>query len=308
MTEKKGRVINLNGGVYQVALESGELINIKARGKLRNVKVMGVHPKALSKKESVLTLKLSPKVGDNVIVKQDMISDILLRKNELIRPDIANVDQILLVFAAKEPTFSFYLLDLFIVNITKQGIEPLIVVTKVDLLSEEEFSSLKEKLSYYEKLGYSVLYVSSKKQEGLEEVALKLKNKVTVLSGQTGAGKSSLINALIPGFELHTQDISQALGRGKHTTRQTTLYPYQGGYIGDTPGFSKLNVLGIEKKELADLFLEFNAYDCKFKDCMHQENALGCGVHNAYLEHQILDTRYESYLKMLTQIKELEKK
>ena len=303
----QGRIINLNGGVYQVDL-GNEVVSVKARGKLRNVKTTAVNTKAISKKEEVVIIKNSPKVGDIVEIDNDMIDKILDRKNELIRPDIANVDQILLVFAAKEPDFSFYLLDLFIANITKQNIQPLIVISKIDKLTEEELNDLKSKMEYYTKLDYPVLFVDSKHNVGVDLVIEHLKNKVTVLSGQTGAGKSTLINAIFPDFQLQTQEISQALGRGKHTTRQTTLYKYYDGYIGDTPGFSKLDVLGIEKTELKGLFIDFDDCYCRFKDCIHQKNAKDCGVINAVNEGKILKSRHENYLKMLEQINQKERK
>ena len=185
---QKGRIINLNGGVYKVLLEDDSIISLKARGKLRYEKKYMVNEKSKSKKEVLTTIKNTPKVGDIAIIENGRIDHYLERKNEMIRPDIANVDQILLVFAAKEPDFSFFLLDLFLVNILRQNITPVIVVSKIDLLKEEQLFELKEKLSYYENMGYKVFYVDSKHKEGNDLVRAELKDKITVLSGQTGAG------------------------------------------------------------------------------------------------------------------------
>ena len=298
----KGRIINLVGGVYKVLLDDKTIISIKARGRLRAEKKIEINEKSKSTKATVQTVKNSPKVGDVVLIENDMISKIEPRINSLVRPDIANVDQILLVFASKEPDFSFYLLDLFLVNILKQKIEPVIVITKIDILTDEELKEFKLKMSYYEGLGYKVIYVSSKNNIGIDEVAKALENKITVLSGQTGAGKSTLINSLIPEFNLQTQEISYALGRGKHTTRETNLYIYNNGFIGDTPGFSKLDLLGIDEESLKDLFIEFKECHCRFKDCNHKENILGCGVKEKALNGEILKSRYDSYLKMLNEL------
>ena len=300
----EGRIINLNGGVYKVLTKDG-VISIKARGKLRSKKMLVNSMNNKSNKKVLDNVKDSPKVGDIVLIENDMIDSYLPRKNSLVRPDIANVDQILLIFASKEPDFSFYLLDLFILNVTKNNIKPVIIITKKDLLTDDELDDLKNKLNYYkDNLNIDTYYVNSLKGDGIKLLEEILKDKVSILSGQTGAGKSSLINALIPDFNLKTQEISEALGRGKHTTREISLYSYLGGFIGDTPGFSKLEAIGFKLEDMNDLFVDFKKYKCKFKNCNHKPNSLGCGIIEAVNNKEILESRYNSYLKLY---KELDK-
>ena len=308
----KGRVINLNSGNYIIVDEHGNKMNAKASGKLRYVAVekessFNVSSNKMSSKTSYNRIKISPKVGDFVLIDDTdstpYIVEVLERKNSLIRPDIANVDQIILVFAAKEPTFNSYLLDLFIANLVKSNITPVIIISKSDLLTDDEYVSLNLKMDYYRKIGYQVLFVNSLNLKERKKILSILKGKVSVLSGQTGAGKSTLINAIIPGFSLNTNEISKALGRGKHTTREVTLYEYEDCLIGDTPGFSKFDVFDFDSNELKDCFIEFRKYQCKFNDCLHIKNTPECGVCKALADGEILESRYYNYLKMLEEIK-----
>lgn len=304
----QGRILSSNGGNYQVLIDNGEVITCKASGRLRSVRIDENTSFNIKNKNKYKTkietayVKISPKAGDIVTldIESKYILDITPRKNEMIRPDIANVDQIILLMSAKRPDFSFYLLDLFLVNIEHQNIEAKIVVSKIDLMTEEELNTLKSEMKYYEDLGYSVFYVNSLEKDGVELVEDILHDKISVLAGQTGAGKSSFINAIMPGFELQTNEISKALNRGKHTTRVTSLYQAYGGFLGDSPGFSKLDVSDMDDITLMQTFKEFRDCRCKFKDCLHHKNSKGCEVILEVNEGKIKKSRYENYIKMLT--------
>ena len=253
------------------------------------------------------TIKISPKVGDFVIYEDNLITEIKPRVNDLIRPSIANVDQVLLIFAAKKPDFQLNLLDQFLVLMEKEKVHANIIITKIDLLTEEELNALKQTLSYYEKIGYKVFFVNSKTAEGFEEIKSIFKDKISVLSGQTGAGKSTFVNTLIPGFNLQTQEISEALGRGKHTTTATELYEFEGGFIGDTPGFSKLDFSIMEESDMKDYFIDFSQYQCKYRGCLHDKEP-GCGIKEAVENGHILKERYDNYIKFVTTLKQTIKK
>ncbi len=307
-----GRIIKGVGGNYTVLdLKTKEYVGAVVRGKLRNMVVSkdSTFNKQITHKTKLetKTIKISPKVGDYVVYEDNIITEIKPRVNDLIRPSIANVDQVLLLFAAKKPDFQLNLLDQFLVLMEQENIKTTIIITKIDLLCDDELSQLKNTMSYYEKIGYKVFFVDSKNKVGFNELIPIFKDKISVLSGQTGAGKSTFINSLIPGFSLQTQEISEALGRGKHTTTATELYEFSGGFIGDTPGFSKLDFSIIEATEIKDYFIEFNEYSCKYRGCLHDKEP-GCAVKEAVLAGCVLNERYENYLKFLTTIRQTIKK
>ena len=217
--------------------------------------------------------KISPVVGDMVDfdLEKCIITNILPRKNELIRPPIANIDEAVILVSCKEPNFSSNLLDKMLANVIYEKIEPIICFTKTDLLSFKEKKELKKIMKYYEKIGIKV--TNNKK---LSKLTKMIAHKIVVLTGQTGAGKSTLLNKLNPNLNLETNEISKALGRGKHTTRHVELFKYKTSLIADTPGFSALELNKIPKKELKNTFIEFNL-NCEYKDCNHQ-NEKKCEV------------------------------
>ena len=269
-----GRITRIISNLYTVNSE-GKNYDCRARGKFRND-------------------KLIPLVGDYVeFNEENYILDIKERKNSLERPMIANVDCGLIVTSLIRPDLSTFLLDKMIVNLSINNIEPILVFTKYDLLTDIEKKKYDEIIEYYRSVGYKAII-----NHELDKLDEYIDGKVVVLTGQTGVGKSTLVNKLLPGLNLETNDISDALGRGKHTTRHVELYEYKNSYIVDTPGFSSLDVSKDEKENYRFYFPEFDNDSCKFRDCKHI-NEIGCKVKEDVENNKILQSRYENYKKMV---------
>lgn len=242
-------------------------------------------------------MKQFPLVGDKVIFddKENYILEIKTRKNELVRPSVSNVDQAIIVSSVKRPELDTYLLDKLLTIISFYNIEPIICFTKLDLLDGIEKNSTDKIIEYYKNVGYKVVINSE-----IDSILKLLSGKITVLAGQSGVGKSSLINRLDSSLELKTDDISLALNRGKHTTRHTELYEIGGGYIVDTPGFSDVSFFDMSKIDIRDNMREIFKYthDCKYRDCLHIKED-GCAVKKAVYDGFILGSRYENYKQFI---------
>ena len=268
-------------------------------------KVYECRAKGIFRKE-----KLKPLVGDYVEVeildpeeKTGNVVKILPRKNQLIRPAVANVDQALVIFAVKEPNPNFMLLDRFLIVMERQDIPAVICFNKEDLGQEEE---IKEIVNIYSSCGYQVLITSAAKEAGIRELEEVLKGKTTTVAGPSGAGKSSLTNLLAPDVQMETGEISKKLGRGKHTTRHSQLICLgKDTYLMDTPGFTSFYVEDIEKEELRHYFPEFLPYEgtCRFQCCTHTHEP-GCSVKEALKEGKVSSLRYENYQEIYKELEE----
>lgn len=239
----------------------------------------------------------TPLVGDNVIIDIDnnYILDILDRKNSLNRPMIANVDCAIIVTSVKEPDLSLYLLDKLLCLVISNNIKPIICFSKTDLLNKEDYLEFKKIYDYYNLIGRDAI-----ENIEIDKLNKLIDNKLVVLTGQSGAGKSTLLNKLNPNLNLETNEISKALGRGKHTTRHTETFKYNNSYISDTPGFSSLDLNNIDKEDIKNAFIEFGN-DCYFRDCNHlKENK--CVVKEKVNEGIILKSRYDNYVKMVDEV------
>lgn len=273
-----GKIIKIISNDYTVLSNKKEYV-CKSRGKFRNEKI-------------------TPLVGDDVIFddKNNYILEIKPRKNELVRPPVSNIDQAVIITNVI-PEFNTNLLDKLLCIIEYNNIKPIIVFTKLDLLDEKELSDIKDKMKYYAKIGYDVF-----DNRDLDNIKKIFKNKITVFTGQTGAGKSTLLNKIDENLNLKTDEISKALGRGKHTTRHVELLNVCDGLVADTPGFSNLYFYDMTRENIRDNFIEFNKYKetCEYRDCMHY-NEQKCGVKN---NKEILISRYENYINFIENIKD----
>ena len=287
----QGKIIKGIAGFYYVHVVESGLYECKAKGIFR--------------KE-----KLKPLVGDIVEIdvldeteKKGNIVEVLGRKNELIRPAVANIDQALVVFAVTKPKPHFNLLDRFLIMMESKDIPVILCFNKKDIATEPEIQELKE---IYEACGYEMVFTSALEEENVDQLKELLRGKTTAIAGPSGVGKSSLINIFQPDANMETGSISEKIERGKHTTRHSELiWIEENTYIMDTPGFSSLYTNDFEKEELKFYFREFEDYEgqCRFLGCDHIHEP-GCKVKEALEEGKIHPVRYKNYLEMYQELKE----
>ena len=290
----QGKIMKGIAGFYYVQTKNG-IYECKAKGSFRN-------------------RKLKPFVGDNVEItvldeenKKGNMEEILERKNFLIRPAVANVDQTLVIFAAAKPDPNLNLLDRFLIMMEQKSVPVVLVFNKSDAAEHEKLAQLAK---IYEDCGYQVLKASALQEEGISEIKEILKGKTSTVAGPSGVGKSSIINLLQSDIHMETGNISEKIERGKHTTRHSELIAIaEDTYIFDTPGFSSLYVTDMEKEELKSFFPEFSQYEdeCKFLGCVHVNEPV-CGVKEALKEGKISQSRYENYKLLYEELKENEKR
>ncbi len=287
----QGKIIKGIAGFYYIYAEDGNIYECKAKGIFRKD-------------------NFKPLVGDNVEItvlneeeKEGSVTSILPRRNSLIRPAVANVDQAFLIFAMENPKPNFLLLDRFLIMMEQQEIPAVICFNKKDVGEKEEMEKLYE---IYTGCGYRVVLSSTYEGEGMDEIHEILKGKTTVVAGPSGVGKSSITNCMQGEVQMETGEISKKLKRGKHTTRHSQVIPVEKNtFLVDTPGFSSLYLTDMKEEELRDYFPEFVMYEpqCRFQGCMHIHEP-GCAVKEALSEGKINQQRYDNYLALYEELKE----
>ena len=287
----QGKIVKGIAGFYYIHVVESGVYECKAKGIFRKEKI-------------------KPLVGDNVKIeiideneKTGNITEILPRKNELIRPAVANIDQALVVFAVTRPSPHFSLLDRFLVMLESKHIPVILCFNKEDIADDFQIKAL-EKI--YSGCGYPCIFTSALEQRNIEQVKALLTGKTTAIAGPSGVGKSSMINVLQPEANMETGDISQKIERGKHTTRHSELFLIDAdSYIMDTPGFSSLYMSDFEKEDLQYFFPEFEEFEgtCRFDGCSHTHEP-DCAVKNAVSDGKIASVRYDSYKKIYEELKD----
>lgn len=284
-----GQIVKALSGFYYVDTGDGNLVPCRGRGRLRHQRV-------------------TPLVGDRVEITitedgKGMVDAILPRENQFSRPAVANIDQMVIVCSGAIPVTDPYLIDRMTAMAEWKGCVPLIVFNKCDLERADALAEL------YRGAGFPTLQVSAETGEGMGALAAAVAGKVSAFTGNSGVGKSSILNALQPGFGLEVGEVSEKLGRGRHTTRHVELFPAAGGLVADTPGFSSFDVEQMEaipKEELAAAFREFAPYVdlCRFQGCAHVKER-GCAVREALKEGKIAPSRHQSYVRLYEQAREI---
>lgn len=287
----QGKIIKGIAGFYYVHIPEKGVYECKAKGIFRKNKI-------------------KPLVGDDVTVtildeekKEGNIKEILPRKNALIRPAVANVDQAMVIFAVNKPAPNLSLLDRFLISMQYQNIQVIVCFNKRDIADDTEEEKLR---SIYEKCGCHLIFTSVREKTGTEQIRELLQGKTTVVAGPSGVGKSSMINFLHPDAGMQVGEISQKIDRGKHTTRHSELFSIGvHTYLMDTPGFSSLYLTEFEKEDLKEYFAEFQKYEpyCRFQGCMHLSEP-DCAVKEALAEGKISPVRYESYKELYEELKQ----
>lgn len=293
----QGQVIRSHSNIYYVLVE-GEIIECRPRGRFRLDRT-GVL--AGDRVEVHIEVRSGEK-------KEGRIEAVLERATVLQRPPVANVDQALIVFTLAQPEADLPFLDRVLIHVEQAGVEPVILLNKIDLVDPERVSAFVR--AYREQVGYQVYTIAASQGIGLEQVGPLLHGKVSVLAGHSGVGKSRLVRALLPDREdVRVGELSEKLGRGKHTTRHVELIPLPtGGLIVDAPGFTYLEFQGMEKRELQEYFPELRArqHQCRFDDCIHAKEP-DCAIQAAVAAGEIPESRYQNYRFFLTEVEALKR-
>lgn len=293
----KGLVIKNTGSWYTVQTDDGRLLDCKVKGNFRLRGIRSTNPIA---------------VGDRVSVSEEnFITEIESRRNYIIRKSInlskqshiiaANVNQALLVVTVSRPQTNTTFIDRFLASAEAYRVPVVLVFNKTDMLDEDESHCQQMLIHLYETIGYECRAISAETGEGVDGLRPLLQQKITLLSGNSGVGKSTLINRLVPGVNLRTAEISDAHQMGQHTTTFSEMIPFDGGWLIDTPGIKGFGTFDIAPEELTSYFREIFHFsqDCRFSNCTHTHEP-GCAVLQALEDHYIASSRYQSYLSMLS--------